>query len=95
LSPASLDKLKEFFEENPAVAKAIYEKAMQAAVPARPPKKRASWCAAICAGKQPYARQAGDCREKTHENRNLHRGGRFRRRQRQDGARSKYRLSFR
>ena len=25
------DKLKEFFEENPAVAKAIYEKAMQAA----------------------------------------------------------------
>lgn len=53
------DKLKEFFEENPAVAKAIYEKAMQAAVPARPPKSARAGAPQVCAGKQPYARQAG------------------------------------
>ncbi len=41
------DKLKEFFEENPAVAKAVYEKAMQAARAREAAKKaQESWCAA-------------------------------------------------
>mgnify|MGYP000087319730 CR=1 FL=1 len=39
-------KLMEFFEENPGVAKAIFEKATQAAAPAPPPKRPGSWCAA-------------------------------------------------
>ena len=38
--------LTEFFEENPVVAKAILEKATQAAAPAPPPRRPASWCAA-------------------------------------------------
>ena len=39
-------KLMEFFEENPGVAKAIFEKATQAAAPAPPPRRPVSWCAA-------------------------------------------------
>lgn len=40
------DKLKEFFEENPAVAKAVYEKAMQAARAREAAKRQGSLCAA-------------------------------------------------
>ena len=83
------DKLKEFLEENPGVAKAIYEKATQAAPRPGgrpqgprfgPPQERSR--------DQPHARQAGRLpRKGPLQDRNLHRRGRFRRRQRQDGPR--------
>ena len=57
--------LTEFFEENPAVAKAILEKATRPPAPAPPPRRPASWCAARARWRP--ARMPGklaDCREK-------------------------------
>ena len=59
-------KLMEFFEENPGVAKAIFEKATQQPAPAPPPKRPGSWCAARV--RWSTSRSAGqawpDCRRK-------------------------------
>lgn len=40
------NKLSEFLEENPAVAKAVFEKVTQAARAVPQPKRPATWCAA-------------------------------------------------
>ena len=76
------DKLTEFFEENPAVAKAIYEKAMQAARAREAAKKARELVrrkSALETSRMPG--KLADCREKDPtQDRNLHRRGRFRRR---------------
>ena len=80
-------KLMEFFEENPGVAKAIFEKATQAARARAAAKKARELVrrkSALETSRMPG--KLADCREKdptTH--RDLHRRGRFCRRFRQDG----------
>ena len=70
-------KLKEFLEENPGVAKALYEKGH----PGRPrprcgPARPRAGAPQERAGNQPYARQAGRLpRKRPLQNRNLHRRG--------------------
>ena len=59
------DKLKEFFEENPAVAKAIYEKAMQAPRAREAPKKARELVRRNSAlENSPMPGKLADCREK-------------------------------
>ena len=82
------NKLTEYFEENPAVAKAVFEKATQADPrPRRRQKRPATWSAARARWRT--SRMPGklaDCpREGPQQDRNLHRRGRFRRRYRQAG----------
>ncbi len=81
-------KLMEFFEENPGVAKAIFEKATQAARARAAAKRPANWCAARAHWRPagcPASWQTAAKRPQPH--RNLHRRGRFCRRFRQDGPR--------
>ena len=77
----------EFFEENPGVAKAIFEKATQAARARAAAKKARELVrrkSALETSRMPG--KLADCREKRPQpHRNLHRRGRFCRRFRQDG----------
>ena len=78
--------LTEFFEENPAVAKAILEKRPRLPAPAPPPRRPASWCDAR-ARWNPTVCPASwlTATKKTPQDRTVYRGGRFCRRLGQDG----------